>query len=419
MRLTAIAFGTRGDVIPVVALAARLQAEGQTIRVASHAEFEDLVRRHGLDFHPVPGSFEQRVATKEGRHSMGVPTNSPLGLRGLYSPFVAAPEAVFRACWEAASDAEGLIASTLAAAAAGLVAAKRALPFAVGMAVPVFPTTALQYPSFPAHRPARPYNRLTWRLGTWLVSRGAAPIFRAWEREADRLRPGPLSPPRAIALVAVSPRLVPRPADWPGHAHLTGFWFGPSVAPPVDENLRHFVESGTPPLVLGFGSMADDDPAALRRIVLDALASLQMRAVVVSGSGGALFGFDGEPSVHETRFADYRWLFQRVAAVVHQGGVGTASYALSAGTPHVIVPYCLDHAFWASRLEAIGVAPPPIGRHRLTPARLRGTIRRVLEDHRYREAASALAPAIREERGLDDAVALVKAHFGISRSADG
>src|SRR5262249_42030010 len=174
---------------------------------------------------------------------------------------------------------------------------------------------------------------------------------------------------------------------------------------------------------LGFGSMADDEPDDLRRIVLETLARLRMRAVVVRGSGSALSGFAGETHVFETGFADYQWLFPRLAAVGPHGGgrpravppgVGTASYALGAGIPHVVVPYCLDHAFWASRLEAIGVAPRPIGRHRLTPDRLCGAIRRVLDDDRYRRAADALAPAIREERGLDKAVALVKAHFGIA-----
>jgi UDP:flavonoid glycosyltransferase YjiC (YdhE family) len=419
MRLTATAFGSRGDITPVVALCARLRAEGHAVRLASHPEFESLARQHALDFHPVPGSYQELLSTVEGRRALGVPTNSPFGLRGLFASFREAPEAVYRACWDAAVDAEGIVSSTLATLVGGLIAARRGLPLAVGMAVPTVPTVEMPYPVFAARRPRRIYNRLTWWAGTRIAHRAAAPVFAAWNREAERLQPGPVQPPRSMVLLAVSPRVVPKPPDWPASVHVTGFWFLPSATPPlVDDDLRRFLEDGPPPLCVGFGSMADNDPDELRAIVLDTLDRLRMRAVIVSGSGGALVGFEADPRVYEARFADYGWLFPRVAAVVHQGGVGTASYCLRAGTPHVAVPYCLDHAFWASRLHALGVAPPAIGRHRLTAGRLASAVRRVLDDPRYRAAARALAPRIEAEDGLGTAVALAKAHFGVPGAQD-
>src|SRR6266511_84378 len=100
MRFTATAFGSRGDITPVVALCARLRGEGHAVRLASHREFEPLARQHGLDFHPVPGSYQDLLSTVEGRRAVGVPTNSPFGLRGLFASFRDAPEGAYRACWE-------------------------------------------------------------------------------------------------------------------------------------------------------------------------------------------------------------------------------------------------------------------------------------------------------------------------------
>ena len=170
--------------------------------------------------------------------------------------------------------------------------------------------------------------------------------------------------------------------------------------------------AGPPPICLGFGSMADEHPRQLRAIVLDTLARLNARAVVVGGSGGALTGLGNGDHVCEAPFVDYDWLFRHVSVVVHQGGAGTAASCLTAGVPQVIVPYCLDHHFWAWRMREIGVAPPSITRHRLTAAGLSNTIRRTLEEPAFHRRAAELAPEIAAEDGLAVAIAILDDHFG-------
>ena len=247
-----------------------------------------------------------------------------------------------------------------------------------------------------------------------LIGRGAADVFAAWQREADRVSPGAGAASRVALLVAVSRVLLPRPSDWPAIAHVTGFWFERrDEEAAVPDTLRAFVDRGPAPICIGFGSMPEDHPEQLRAIVRDTLERLQMRAVVVTGSGGALGGFDPSDEILEVPFADYNWLFPRVKAVVHQGGVGTASYCLTAGVPQVAVPYCLDHAFWTSRLRGLGVTPGGIPRHRLTARGLAALVRRATEDPRYRQAAQAVAPKVRAEDGLGRALELMGKHFGI------
>jgi UDP:flavonoid glycosyltransferase YjiC (YdhE family) len=155
----------------------------------------------------------------------------------------------------------------------------------------------------------------------------------------------------------------------------------------------------------------DDNPEELRAIVLDVLDRLKMRAVVVGGSGSALLGFGNLPNVCEVPFVAYDWLFPRVSAVVHQGGAGTASFCLTAGVPQVIVKYCLDHTFWAWRLNQLGVAPRGLVRHKLKASALAKTISRAVKDPRYRSRAAALAPLVCAEDGLASATRILQAHF--------
>jgi UDP:flavonoid glycosyltransferase YjiC (YdhE family) len=413
MRLALIAFGTRGDITPFVALGARLREEGHDVCLATHRDFASVASQHGLEFRPVSGSFQDFIATRAGRRALAVPRSSPLGLIGLFNPFQECAEAVYREAWQAADGVDGIITSAMASPAASLIAARRGVPLAVGLAIPSLPTRAMPHPVFPVWPLGPLYNKATYLAADYLLRRGPAMIFARWQREAERLSAG--SRPRAVktvGLLAVSPRVVPRPDDWPAEAHVTGYWWLPrSAHATVPDHLRAFIDAGPPPLCLGFGSMMDDDPEELRAIVLDVLDRLKMRAVVVGGSGTALLGFGSLANVCEVPFVSYDWLFPKVSAVVHQGGAGTASFCLTAGVPQVIVKYCLDHTFWAWRLHALGVAPPGLVRYRLKASALAKTISRAVEDPRYRSRAAALAPLVSAEDGLAAATRILQEHF--------
>ena len=74
-------------------------------------------------------------------------------------------------------------------------------------------------------------------------------------------------------LFGYSPSVLPKPPDWADHHHVTGYWFldpPPAWQPPAD--LLRFLDAGPPPVYVGFGSMRDDDPERVTRLVLRALA---------------------------------------------------------------------------------------------------------------------------------------------------
>ncbi len=68
LSITCLTIGSRGDVQPYIALCKGLLAEGHKPRIATHAEFEPWVRKHGIDFSPVDGDPAEllRICVENG-----------------------------------------------------------------------------------------------------------------------------------------------------------------------------------------------------------------------------------------------------------------------------------------------------------------------------------------------------------------
>ena len=56
LRIVCLTIGSRGDVQPYIALCKGLLAEGHRPLIATHAEFEEWIRKHDIDFAPVAGN---------------------------------------------------------------------------------------------------------------------------------------------------------------------------------------------------------------------------------------------------------------------------------------------------------------------------------------------------------------------------
>jgi UDP:flavonoid glycosyltransferase YjiC (YdhE family) len=201
---------------------------------------------------------------------------------------------------------------------------------------------------------------------------------------------------------------IPFPKDWDDFIHVTGYWFLEQSArwePPID--LVNFLQSGLPPVYIGFGSMVNRKPEETADLVLQALARTGQRGVLSSGWGGLR-----KEELPETVFMigsmPHNWLFPKMAAVVHHGGVGTTAAGLWAGIPAIVTPFFGDQPFWGQRVYELGVGPRPIPRQRLTVDRLAESICCAVSDTAMREKAARLGEHIRAENGIARAVAVIE-----------
>jgi len=205
-------------------------------------------------------------------------------------------------------------------------------------------------------------------------------------------------------LYGFSPSVIPAPSDWNGDTHVTGYWFvdeADNWQPPAA--LLDFLQSGSAPVYIGFGSMSNRNPEQTADLVIQALELTNQRAVLLSGWGGlqkanipdSIFMIDSIP---------HSWLFPRVSAVIHHGGASTTAAGLNAGVPSVIIPFFGDQPFWGQRIADLGVGPKPIPRKRLTVEKLANAIREVVTNENMRQRAAKLGKQIQTENGIKSAV---------------
>lgn len=401
MRVLIVTAGSWGDVAPYTGLGVRLRSAGHEVALATHERFEQAVTAHGLTFRPLPVDPRQELASQVGQ-----------GLARAVSPAVAMARLMRMArafmprLTAGVADAvrEGtdvVLSSTVTDPMCAALGEALGLPTMGVYLQPIQPTGAFP----PLITGARSFGAHGNRLAAhalWVgTDRLFAPAVSALRRElglpAQRFS-GPFALPRGrTVLHGFSPRIVPRPADWPQGHEVCGYWW-PQTPPGwhPDQRLLDFLGAGPPPVFAGFGSFVTADSQRLSTLLADALRRAKVRGIIQAGWSGLHAENDDLITVREVPHA---WLFPRMAAIIHHAGAGTTAAGLRAGTPSVPVPVQLDQHFWAARLHTLGVSPRPLRYQRLTAEGLSRAITTAVRSPALRARAHDIAAALAREDG--------------------
>lgn len=368
MKIVVTGYGTTGDTQPLIALAAGLQQAGHHVVLATDEAAVETATRLGLDCRVLAGSARSMLT--EGSHGWaesmesGRPTMQLLMQVARFNT----------AAWidtidRAAEGADVIVATTLVAYHAASVVQQRGIQLVFGQLQPSLVTGDYPPPLLGlAHIPSwlnRPLARLFTGAGD-LLYRGAVNKARR-ELGQPRLR---LTWEEWPVLAAWSPTIVPPSKDWTHpDVTVTGPWLSPADAawqPPGD--LTSFLDSGEPPIYVGFGSMAGTDTRPLREAILGGLSE---RRVLLSAGWADLTDVALPDNVHPIGWAPHEWLFPRCAAIMHHCGAGTTHQAARAGVPSIPLPFLGDQPFWADRLHRLGIATRPLNPRKITSAAIR------------------------------------------------
>ena len=407
-----VASGSRGDVQPYIALGRGLQTAGYTVRLLSSDDFGPLVRDAGLTFCSTGGSVEALLQSAEWRAVLD---------GGNFLKILARMRAQMgQVAAETAQRLPSLLRGSdlVIAGMAGLsgvfaVAAGLGIPIMQTHVFPFTPTREFPSPLVPNLPFGRALNQLSFHATQQLFWQNFKAGDSAARRQLGMKRAPFWGPFRSLAqrrvpvLYGYSPHVLPRPQDWADYEEVTGYWFLDTPSdwtPPSD--LVQFLDAGSPPVYIGFGSMGSRDPAAAGQVAIEALARSGQRGILAAGWGG-LQAAELPETVHLISSVPHSWLFPRMAAVVHHGGAGTTAAGLRAGVPSVLVPFMGDQSFWGHRVAALGVGPAPIPRKRLTAERLAAAIGEATANATMQQRASDLGQTIRAEDGVGNAVASI------------
>ncbi|BBU22842.1 glycosyltransferase [Mycobacterium xenopi] len=136
-------------------------------------------------------------------------------------------------------------------------------------------------------------------------------------------------------------------AEWAQHGNRRPFVGALTLelATDADSDVLSWIDTGTPPIYFGFGSMRVPAPADTVGMIAAACMRLGARALVCSGAND----FTDIPHFDHVKVVaavNHAAIFPVCRAVVHHGGVGTTVAGLRAGVPTLILWIGLDHPIW-------------------------------------------------------------------------
>ena len=402
MKIVLSARGSRGDVYPVLAIAAALRARGHHVLACVPTFFLPKARSLGLD---VCEYHEDTAAIMRG----------------------------FGAGWRASHQALRWFAESIEEEFDILLEQSRGADALVTTAAEVPPTTVAEHRRIPHYRvgyapilpgdqppPLQPYqrlpafaNRALWRALNATIKLLFGTQLNRWRVRLGLSTVGELGghlARRSHTLLAISPKLAPPSPDWPRRGyrhHYLGYCFlDESDALPAE--VEQFLEAGPPPVYVGFGSVHVPDPESITRALVDAGLRAGCRLLLGSGWTGLGQGTRLPPQMLVVGEVPHALLFPRLAAAIHHAGSGTVHNAARFGLPQLGVPQIADQFYWGHRLQQLGLGPRPLRPEQLSPRRLASALRALTRLGEERRRAGALGAAMAGEPGVSAAVALIE-----------
>jgi UDP:flavonoid glycosyltransferase YjiC (YdhE family) len=424
LKVLLAAWGSAGDVLPLVSIGRELKRRGHEVTVIAMPVFESAAAAAGLAFVAV-GSAEiyRRLASPEVWS--GRPLDPELArfmsrelppvrvdrylevIESLHAPgrtvVVAHPRATGA---QLARDRLGLPLAIVEYSPIGL-ASHEAPPH------PPWPLPGPLKRSATVRRATQAALTLQHRLAGRLLGRHypGELMARAIDERVQGLaaRPGavprrdPSRRPRRLMIGAWPDWFVPLAPERNGNRALVGFVFEDPVAvralqsPDGDDR-----DPSTRPIVFTMGSIAGGQHEFFAAAA-EACRMLDRPGLLVTRYRDQIPALL-PPRVAHLEHAPFTELFGKAAAVVHHGGMGTVALALAAGVPQVVRPLNWDHFDNADHMERLGVGLA-LNSRGIDPRRLARTLDAVL-------SSSALSDRCRYWRSRVDPVG------GVNRAAD-
>ncbi|MGN9841353.1 glycosyltransferase [Nonomuraea sp. H19] len=391
MRVLLSTYGSRGDVEPLAGLAVRLRELGAEVRVCAPPDEEFAQRLAGVDMPMVPFGHSARALTTAARP----PSAADLPRRA--AELIASQ---FDAVTAAAEGCDALVATGVMSAAAGArsVAEKLGIHYVHA----TFQQLTLPSPHHPPLAyPGRPLppdvtdNRVLWDLDAQNIN---ALFGESLNINRASIGLPPVDDVRDYVigdrpLLATDPILDPW-QETPGLGVVqTGAWILPDVRA-LPAELVAFLDAGTPPVYVGFGSMPMRASTDAAQVAIEAIRAQGRRALVARGWADLAL-IDDRDDCFAVGEVNHQALFGRVAAVVHHGGAGTTTTAARAGAPQVVVPQAADQPYWAGRVAELGIGAAHDGPTPTTES-LSAALRTTLTPE-TRARATAVAGTIRTD----------------------
>lgn len=410
-RILFTTFGSFGDLYPYLAVGRVLRARGYPVTIATSASYAGKVGQAGLDFHPI-----RPDVSLNDSEMLAYVFDQWRGTERIVRMMASVVRESYADTLEAAANAD-LIVTHPITFAAPLAARKLEKPWISSMLAPISFVSAYDPPVLapaPWLRRLRIFGHGLFQAIFLLGRKISLPWIRPVIELSDELGlefgghplfEGAHSPLLILALY--SPLLGAPQKDWPPRVVITGFPFHDGgFDEPLAMELERFFQAGPAPVVFTLGSSAVGTAGDFYRQSSECVRKLGVRALFLTGDHAQGLT-DLSEHVMTWAYAPHEQVFPRVAAIVHQGGIGTTAQALRSGSPMLVVPFSHDQFDNGERIRRLGVGEV-LYRSRYSPDTAARLLRRILNEPDYAVSATQVSDAIHKENGAAAAATAIE-----------
>lgn len=415
--ITLLTSGTRGDVLPYIALGKGLAEAGYNVRISAPRGFANLFETHKgevtspLQFMSFDGNPTD-LMIEQGDFTPFTLGTDPIRSFQSTRTFLQKARPLYRHMLHTAAQAcrgSDLLIHGLPTIWGAHIAEGLGIPAVRANLQPLTPTR--EFPSA-----LLPFRFSLSGIGNWLSHWAVTQAtWLSWRSEINHARHADfglglahwLDPSlqadshQPLTLNAFSEFVVPRPKDWNEKQVITGYWRIKEVTiERVNElgGVQRFIDSARNPIAIGFGSPGTQGYLPMLEEALH-IANAQAVLTLPTKWHNAV----KSKNIFPIEYVPHGWLYPRVKAAVHHGGAGTTSASLHAGIPTIALPLAIDQFFWGERIEKLGVGMS-IPQRKLNAQNFAQAIIEALNNKDIQAKAKEISEALNKENGIEVAV---------------
>lgn len=216
-----------------------------------------------------------------------------------------------------------------------------------------------------------------------------------------------------LNLVAFSKHFISPDIGWDDNFHLCGYFkkstFG--ILSPVDQAIEKFIGHDDKVISITFGSLLEyeDDPATFLQEIAQSITLQNSRGVILTNKD---YGLVSDHNIfYATGYINHQALFSRSRMVIHHGGAGTSHAVAAAGVPSLLIAYGFDQFRIGDLLIKQGICCGIIARKEFSKTKLDTMLSTSLNDDCLEARAQEIGKKLSDEDGITCAVNLIETYY--------